>query len=256
MFQPPWYVWTMVLLAVIGFVLSIRWLLFRGALAARMNRRRARVIAWTGLLVMLGLVVVNWALAGAGLYGRIPDNPVPWIALALLVSILAMLWVAGRPPVADVVEAPGSLVRLTLPHTLRIFGGVFLVVMAAGALPAVFAIPAGLGDIAVGVAAPFVAWRLARGDGKRGAVWFNVLGAFDLVMALTLGLLAAPGLLQIIPANPTTEAVSLLPLALIPSVAVPIAITLHILSLRLLLDGARSSAGQGSRQPVGIEAGT
>jgi hypothetical protein len=52
--------------------------------------------------------------------------------------------------------------RLVLPHTLRIEGVVFLLLMAQGHLPPVFALPAGLGDIAARVSAPFIARRTAR----------------------------------------------------------------------------------------------
>jgi hypothetical protein len=45
---------------------------------------------------------------------------------------------------------------------LRIVGVLFLIVMAQGYLSAAFALPAGLGDIAIGVAAPFGGWPAAR----------------------------------------------------------------------------------------------
>ncbi len=61
--------------------------------------------------------------------------------------------------------------------------------MFLGHLPALFALPAGLGDIAAGIAAPLVARRLAQGGGRRGALWFNAFGMTDLVYALTLSAL-------------------------------------------------------------------
>jgi hypothetical protein len=48
-------------------------------------------------------------------------------------------------------------------------------------------LPAGLGDIATGIAAPLVALKLAHGTGPRHALWFNAPGIADLVVALTLG---------------------------------------------------------------------
>lgn len=253
MYEPAWYVWTMVLLAVFGFAISIGLVVYRGGLAAHLERKRAREVGIAGVAVMLGWIGVNWALAGSGVYQRSPENPIPSILLALVAAIIGLFWSAGRDPVATALDSDGSLMRLALPHTWRVFGGVFLVAMADGGLPPVFAIPAGVGDMAVGVAAPVVAWQLARGRGTRGALWFNVLGALDLVMALTLGLLAAPGVLQLIEASPSTAAVSVLPLALIPSVAVPTAIALHVLSLRRLL-GRSLAAGDpaSSGGPVSV----
>jgi len=70
-------------------------------------------------------------------------------------------------------------------------GVVFLFYLALGHLPALFALPAGVGDIAAGIAAPLVARRLAQGTGRRAALWFNAFGLTDLVVALTLGALTA-----------------------------------------------------------------
>ena len=71
--------------------------------------------------------------------------------------------------------------------------------MALGHLPALFALPAGLGDITTGLAAPLVARRLTRGDGRRGAWWFNAFGITDLVVALTLGALTGFRLINVTP---------------------------------------------------------
>jgi hypothetical protein len=62
---------------------------------------------------------------------------------------------------------------------------------------ALFALPAGLGDIAAGIAAPLVARRLAQGTGRRAALWFNAFGMTDLVVALTLGALTGFALLNV-----------------------------------------------------------
>jgi hypothetical protein len=90
------------------------------------------------------------------------------------------------------------------------------------------------------VAAPIVARRLARHTGRVGAVRFNMLGILDLVVALGIAFLL--GLFGFVDVTPSTEALGLLPLALIPSVAVPLAIALHIVSLRRL--GAAGNWGE------------
>ena len=126
--------------------------------------------------------------------------------------------------------------RLELPHTPRVAGVAFLLYLALGHLPALFALPAGLGDIAAGIAAPLVARRLARGTGRRAAVWFNAFGLTDLVVALTLGALTGFGLLNVSPSSaPITE----LPLALIPTATVPLLFTLHITSMFTLARAPR-----------------
>ena len=114
--------------------------------------------------------------------------------------------------VTRALAAPGQASRLEYPHVFRVEGVAFLIVMALGHLPALFALPAGLGDIATGIAAPLVAYRLARGTGRRAARWHNAFGVTDLVVALTLGALTGFQLLHVTPsATPIFE----LPLALI-----------------------------------------
>jgi hypothetical protein len=120
-----------------------------------------------------------------------------------------------------------------------VVGVTFLLVMAQGHLPAVFALPAGLGDIAAGLAAPFVARRLAHGGGRTRGVWFNLFGILDLVVALGIGFLAGLGPWRPLEVTPSTEPLSLLPLALVPTVAVPLAIALHLVSLRRLRAAAQ-----------------
>jgi hypothetical protein len=61
-------------------------------------------------------------------------------------------------------------------------------------------------------------------------VLFNVFGILDLVVAGILGFL----LFRLVEVTPSTAPLFVLPLALIPTVAVPLAITLHIVSLRRL----------------------
>jgi len=118
-----------------------------------------------------------------------------------------------------------------------------LVVLALGKLPAVFALPAGLGDMAIGIEAVFLARNLRRGVVGRRAVWyFNVLGLADLVVALVIGFAAAPAVVRLLIVSPSTEAISLLPLALIPATVVPLAAALHLLSLRRLTVAAPTPA--------------
>jgi hypothetical protein len=103
--------------------------------------------------------------------------------------------------------------------------------MILGHLPALFALPAGLGDMAIGIAELLLTRRIMIGHGHRAAVWFNSLGLLDLIIAMTVGGLTAYGIVHVSPVN---SALSEMPLALIPTVGVPILLVLHILTLRRL----------------------
>jgi hypothetical protein len=116
-------------------------------------------------------------------------------------------------------------------------GVAFLLYLALGHLPALFALPAGLGDIAAGIAASLVTRRLAQGTGRRVALWFNAFGLTDLVVALTLGALTGFQLLNVTPSSaPITE----LPLALIPTATVPLFFALHITATSALARASRT----------------
>jgi hypothetical protein len=115
----------------------------------------------------------------------------------------------------------------------RAAGFGFLALYAHGVLPGVFALPAGLGDIAIGVTAPWIVLALIRRPGfarsKTFAVW-NLLGVLDLVVAVSTGALSS-GLATGIAGEITTAPMAQLPLVLIPAYLVPIFIMLHLTAL-------------------------
>ncbi len=115
-----------------------------------------------------------------------------------------------------------------------IAGGVFLVLLGLDDLPALFAVPAGAGDVLVGLAAPFVArWLLAGRVGP--ALTWNLLGLLDLVLAVSLGVATAPGPTHLLLVTPSTLALSIPPLVVVPTYLVPLSVLLHLASLRYLL---------------------
>jgi len=127
----------------------------------------------------------------------------------------------------------GGLMRLDLQaliaaQTFRILGVIFLVAWSAGTLPGGFALPAGIGDVAVGLAAPFVATAVARRRPLAVAWIWNIVGVADLILAVTSGVLRSGGPLGLLAGPITTNAVARYPLSLIPSFGVPLALLLHV----------------------------
>jgi len=243
MYEAPSSVWAPILIGAIGIPLLAVVALYRGALAARMPRRTATGVAVAAASALGGWFVVTSLLASSGTYDF---SEGPWFRVASAGILIALPLATTIPVISRSLSAPGSLARLALAQTPRVAGWAFLIVWAQGALPAAFAWPAAIGDMATGLAAPFVAWQLAQGRGRRLAVWFNLFGLADLINALTLGVLIGLGLLAV---QPTPEALAFLPLALVPTLAVPVAITLHLVSLRQLLAGARGK-DQSTSMPI------
>jgi hypothetical protein len=106
-------------------------------------------------------------------------------------------------------------------HTWRVGGIAFLWGMTQGLLDPEFAIPAGVGDILIGVTAIPFAIFLWKGYSwsKYAIVVWSVLGIADLVNAVTLGAITNPDF--------RTSTMATFPWILIPTVAVPSALALH-----------------------------
>jgi hypothetical protein len=126
----------------------------------------------------------------------------------------------------------------------RILGGIFLVAWAHGDLAGVFALPAGTGDTLTGPLALPTACLiyLAPRENSQAAIAWNILGILDLIIAITIGFLIAPGPLQLIVQNPPGTLIGTYPTVMIPAFAVPTSLMLHALSLRQLVRLRRKHA--------------
>jgi hypothetical protein len=227
MYDPPVYLWAITIAGPAAVAALACVVLYGGAARAGLGRRRAALLAGSAALVFGGWIAASAVIAGHGWYGTLP-----WFPVAIAGYLGLLLALRGIPVVARALAAPGMASRLQLPHAPRVAGVTFLLYLALGHLPALFALPAGLGDIAAGIAAPLVARRLAQGTGRRAGLWFNAFGMTDLVVALTLGALTGFHLLNVTPSSaPITE----LPLALIPTATVPLFFALHITAVSKLV---------------------
>jgi hypothetical protein len=106
-------------------------------------------------------------------------------------------------------------------HIWRIGGIFFIWGMTQGLLDPAFAIPAGVGDILIGLTAIPFAIFLWKGYSwsKYALVVWSVLGIADLVNAVTLGVITNPDF--------RTSTMATFPWILVPTVAVPTALALH-----------------------------
>src|ERR1700727_1947063 len=166
MYDPPSYLWAMAIAGIIAILAATCVVLYGGAMQAGLGRRRAAVLAGGAAAVLGGWFTASAVIADHGWYHTRLGHQVPWMPVAV-VGFLGLLLALGRiPVVARALTAPGMASRLELPHSFRAVDGVaFLLIMALGHLPALFALPAGLGDIAAGFAAPLVARKLGQGTG-------------------------------------------------------------------------------------------
>ena len=233
MYDPPAYLWAITIAGPTAVAAVTCVVLYGGAERAGLGRRRAALLAGAAAVLLGGWLTASAVIADHGWY-----RALPWFPVAVAGFLGLLLALRRIPVVARALTAPGMVSRLELPHSFRVVEGMaFLLAMALGHLPALFALPAGLGDIAAGIAAPLVAYRLAQGTGRRAALWHNAFGMTDLVVALTLRALTGFQLLNVTPsAAPITE----LPLALIPTATVPLFFALHITAVSALVRAPRT----------------
>jgi hypothetical protein len=114
---------------------------------------------------------------------------------------------------------------LVAVHVWRILGIAFLWGVSQGILHPAFGIPAGIGDILIGVTAIPFAYFLKKGFSwsKYALVVWSVLGIAYLVNAVSLGLITASEF--------GTPTMATFPWILVPTVGVPLALMLHGITL-------------------------
>jgi hypothetical protein len=116
---------------------------------------------------------------------------------------------------------------LTSAQSWRIIGFTFLLLEAHRVLPAVFAFPAGYGDMFIGITASYVAWKLTDPAHRNYFIFWQLLGILDLVIAVGVGTTAA----LIDPLGPPMLPMTVLPLSLIPTFLVPLFTILHVICI-------------------------
>lgn len=205
------------------------------------GRGSIRAAVAIALAVWLLLVL---AFGAAGAFVGPPGAPP--LPIAIGVAAPLVLFFAG-------LRLSQSFREFTLSLDLRLIVGMqawrwaglgFLSLYAQKILPAMFALPAGLGDMAIGVTAPWMILALVRQPGfaaRKTFIRWNVLGILDLLVAVSIGA-ASAFFATGAPGEISTAPMAALPLLLIPAFLVPFFLMLHTAALmqsrQLLRSGA------------------
>jgi len=183
--------------------------------------------AFAAAAAWLAIIVTVYALGGLrpGVLGPVPVNLLPF---TLLLALLFGSWFL-------VPQVRNALLSVPLPalvavHAGRVGGLFFLVLYFDGRLSAPFAPAAGIGDMITGALALLLVPTLALGFEIRSA-WlkaWNAFGALDLVVAVTLAALSAPGTpFRVFAEGPGTQEMATLPWVFVPAMLVPIDFLVH-----------------------------
>jgi len=192
------------------------------------------------LAVLAILIVGAWLLgvalcSSAGLFEPGPSK----LPIAILVALAAPVAIFGLAYVLSDwfrdLALSLDLRILTAVQSWRVIGGMFLFLWALDLRPALFAFPAGLGDVAVGIAAVFVLRAMIDDapNWRRKVLLLNLAGLLDFAGAIATGILTSNSALGVFAGGDVGHWASMgsMPLGLIPTFAVPLWIVLHLISL-------------------------
>ena len=196
--------------------------------------------AWSATAkTRMGVVLAIWfALAALiGVTGAVsagPDTLFRPIALTMVVPVLAFVALyLGSTRFRDFVLGR-DLRFLTLLQAWRVVGFAFLPLYFFGVLPGLFAWPAGVGDVLVGLSAPWVVFALLREPAfaaSRAFVAWNVLGLADFAVAGATATLASGAIPGLVAGGVTSAPMELWPLNMFPSFIVPLFAIAHLTAL-------------------------
>jgi hypothetical protein len=214
---------------VIGaFAYTVLYAALVGVLVGLSPARRSTKLAVAAAATLWSVLVVAIAGFGLGAPGVVGPVPIPIVAFAVFVALLFGAW-GARSQFRD------ALLSVPLPALIalnagRLVGILQVLQTAQGRVSAPFGPAAGWGDMLTGALAIPVAAIAATGPKNLGwvMVW-NGLGAADLIVALTLGALSAPGTpFRVFTEGPGTGAMGALPWIMVPTMLVPLYLLVHV----------------------------
>jgi hypothetical protein len=149
------------------------------------------------------------------------------VAIAALTPIVVFaVWLAASPNFRKFALSLNPRI-LTLAQTWRILGVTFVILEARQVLPAIFALPAGYGDIAIGATAWLAALKFANPGHRYSFIVWQALGIVDLIVAVSLGTTAR----LLSPQGSSMVAMTVLPLSLVPTFLVPLFLIFHVICI-------------------------
>jgi len=177
--------------------------------------------------IVLSGLVVSWfviilVLISNGIF-HVEDGQRSPILLIALISPIAgsyIIYRSSKTVQQFIFSIP--LHWLTVIQVARIGGILFLYLMVLGILPAVFALPAGVGDFTAGILAipaSYMLWKMKKHARKMAAV-ATIFGIGDLVVAISIGNISSAG-----------SSISNTLLVLIPTFLVPLFLIAHMFTI-------------------------
>jgi hypothetical protein len=211
------------------FVAAVSMLLASGIV--RYLPRNYKIPALAGLAVWLaygGVIGYTGVMANA--------STLPPGLFYMLAPIIMLAVFMARSRVGETVALSVPLWLLMGMESFRLVVEVFLhQLWLDGQLPKMLTYQGANFDILIGISAPVVAWLLiSRRISNRMALVWNAIGIAMLANVAVRAVLTSPGPLHFISTEVPNMAIGTFPFTYIPGLMVPLALMLHVLSIRAL----------------------
>ncbi len=179
------------------------------------------------IALISGWFVIVLSLSALHLFNNASNRLGIAVGIAALIPIVVFsLWYAASEGFRRFALSLNPRV-LTSIQAWRILAFTFVLLEAHGLLPAIFALPAGYGDMAIGATAVFIAWKVANPAHRNSFILWQVLGITDLITAVSLG--TTGPLLD--PSAASMTPMTVLPLSLVPTFFVPLLLIFHLICI-------------------------
>jgi hypothetical protein len=190
--------------------------------------RRPGLIGLALWLIYGGTLGVSGVIANATI--------VPPGLFYLLAPMIMLVMFMARSNVGQTIAFSIPVWFLTAMESFRLVVEVFLhALWRGGQLPQMLTYHGANFDILIGISAPVIAWLIAshRISDRLALAWHVVGIAFLANVAIT-GVLTSPGPLKFLATEVPNIAIGTFPFTFIPGLMVPLALVLHVLSIRAL----------------------
>ena len=159
----------------------------------------------------------------------------PGIIYFLVPTILFVIFMA-RSSIGQTVASNTPLWLLVGMQSFRFVVEVFIhQLYVDGELPVMLTFYGANFDILIGISAPILAWLIASQKiSNRMVILWNIIGIGMLMNIVVRAILTSPGPLHLIATEVPNLAIRTFPFSYIPGLLLPLALALHVLSIRAL----------------------
>ncbi len=236
----------------LAFVVVICWGLYMVG-----RRTENKGAAWFAIGYIVVWYVLLYILNTRNTFQIRPDVPPRLLQPVVLGLVIPLLLFGLIKPLRELMFAI-PLPWIVGVQAFRIMGAVFFVLYFMGYMPAIFGIPASIGDIVVSLAALPLAYLISKRH-PQALTWtviWSIFGMADHLLAFSIGFLTSPGPLRdLTPFGGTNSIITLYPMVIFPTFRVPVGLFINIFLLWKIRRERQQSGHYAPKMPAMSAAG-